>query len=141
MTELDIETGRKRNYSNLSTSSTSPAVNPNKTFRMTSPLSEASSLNAKYDSVTTTIADIEEQENIEEKIKNLTMEEKVTKILFVLKKLTINSALDLKSLQLENKQLKLHQLESDGIIAKLSQNLEKLEEKLTTMEAHSMSKM
>ena len=68
------------------------------------------------------------------------MEEKVTEILFVLKKLTINSAFDLKSLQWENKQLKLHQLESDGIISKLSQKVEKLEEKLTTMEAHSMSK-
>ena len=87
LTELDIETGRKRNYSNLSTSSTSIALNPNKTFRMSSPLSEASSLNIKYDSVATTIAGIEEQGNIDERIKTLTIEVKVTEIQSVLKNL------------------------------------------------------
>ena len=71
---------------------------------------------------------------------NRTLEEKIDKILDIVKAQAVKTGLDLNELRSENKELRLHMQESHAIIAKLSRKVVNLEGKLLSLEMHAMNK-
>ena len=86
-------------------------------------------------------------ERVEESVKALgetvdisskTISEKVDEILTLLKKHEIKTEVDITSLKKENQSLNLRLTESEGIISRLNSKVEKLEEKVESLQTHTM---
>lgn len=129
-----MDTGRKRNLSELSDIKTpSPLKNQAKAPKMSDMYSEENQTGEF-------LQQVQDMEEVDSVLKDMTMEQKVDEILKLLKVQKIASELDIKSLQTENENLKLHLKESDGLITKLSTKVAALESKLESVQTHSMKK-
>ena len=71
-------------------------------------------------------------------ISSKTISEKVDEILTLLKKHEIKTEVDITSLKKENQSLNLRLAESEGIISRLNSKVEKLEQKVESLQTHTM---
>ena len=127
-----MDNQKKRNLSDLSdTSSGSPISQPKKSIKM--------SLDTFIMSETDEVMH-QEMDNFEEKIKNMSLDEKVDEILKTVKAQQVQNVLDVTALQSENRELQLKLQQSNGIVSRLASKVSMLEEKVVTMESHAMKK-
>ena len=116
-----MDSSKKRNLSELSdTSIPSPAANPSKALKMNANPTLSEDTGDDTSMIST--------QNSSESISNSkSLEQKIDEILHLLKAQKVEVSIDISALQNENRQLKLHQQESDGIIARLSSRIASME--------------
>ena len=125
-----MENSKKRTRSELSDQNTpSPLKNPTKALKM----SEGNSFTEEQ------LSD-QEMAEFTSDLENKTMEAKIDEILQLLKAQKVEVGLDINMLKAENRQLRLHLKEADGLIGRLTSKVTTLEEKLESMQIYSMKK-